>query len=249
MKKIGIVGGVAWQSTVDYYSGLCRRSEQWHTVRILPGTSVMPEIAIESLDHAKVLSHLGHDGDEDSWSEFDAYHRQALERLEASGADFALIASNTPHHRFESIVRGIRIPVISIVDAAARQCAKICARKLILLGTATTMASAKFREGFARHGVDARGPDDENLRQASVALLTDLQRGKTVGATERMKRLAKDATAQFPGLPAICLACTELPLAFPERSDLATFEEDGVLYINANVIHINAAFAYAIAEP
>jgi len=114
VKKIGIVGGVAWRSTVDYYAEICRRSE--------PQT---PEISIESLDLNKAVSYLGVDGDEESWRRFDDYHRAALQCLEASGADFALMASNTPHHRFASIVRGIGIPVISIFDVVAKESARI----------------------------------------------------------------------------------------------------------------------------
>src|SRR5260370_1458752 len=89
MKKIGIVGGVAWLSTVDYYSGLCRRSEQWHLARNLQGVPSTPEMSIESLDLNKAISYLGIDDIEESWSQFDEYHRAALRRLEASGAEFA----------------------------------------------------------------------------------------------------------------------------------------------------------------
>lgn len=91
MKKIGIVGGVAWQSTVDYYSELCRRSQQWQVRRNLSDVPTFPEISIESLDLAKAVSYLGSDDDEPSWSEFDEYHRAALKRLEVSGAEVALI--------------------------------------------------------------------------------------------------------------------------------------------------------------
>jgi aspartate racemase len=150
MKKIGIVGGVAWLSTVDYYSEICRRS--------VPST---PEMSIESLDLNKVVSYLGIDGDEESWSQFDDYHRAALQRLEASGAEFAVMASNTPHHRFASIVRGIGIPVINIFELVAKECARIEAREVLILGTDLTMRSSKFREEFAKYGVEAAGPRDE----------------------------------------------------------------------------------------
>jgi aspartate racemase len=70
VKKIGIVGGVGWQSTVHYYSELCRRSEQWHLAASLPGVPSTPEITIESLDLAVAISYLGSD-DEQSWSRFD----------------------------------------------------------------------------------------------------------------------------------------------------------------------------------
>jgi aspartate racemase len=103
----------------------------------------MPEIGIESLDLAKAVAYLGSDDDEDSWTQFDDYHRAALRRLEASGAEVALVASNTPHHRF---VRGIQIPVISILEEAAKESARVGARLVLLLGTALTMRSHRFRE-------------------------------------------------------------------------------------------------------
>src|SRR5229473_360103 len=120
MKKIGIVGGVAWLSTVDYYTEICRRSERWHFERNLPGVPSTPEMSIESLDLNKAVSYRGVDGDEESWSQYDSYFRVALQRLEASGADFAVIASNSPHHRLTSIVRGVGIPVIDIWEVAAK---------------------------------------------------------------------------------------------------------------------------------
>ena len=91
MKKIGMVGGVAWKSTVDYYSAICRRSAHWHLASNLPGVPSIPEMSIESLDINKAIACLGVDGDDRSWCQFDDYHRRALKRLEASGADFALI--------------------------------------------------------------------------------------------------------------------------------------------------------------
>ncbi len=248
MKKIGIVGGVAWPSTVEYYTELCRRSEEWHRARDPNAVARMPELSIESLDLATAVSYLGSDGDEESWSRFDDYHRAALIRLEGSGADFALIASNTPHHRFEAITRGVGIPVISILDAAARECARIGVRRVLLLGTALTMRSAKFREGFARHGVRAEGPRSEAARVMTVDLIAALQRGRAEGAAARLREIAKLACpAGTEGQPAICLACTELPLAFPEQKGRANFEDDGTVYINANMAHVAAALDVAVA--
>jgi aspartate racemase len=249
MKKIGIVGGVAWLSTVDYYSEICRRSERWQAARNLPGVPSAPEMSIESLDLNKAVSYLGVDGDEASWSRFDGYHRAALQRLEASGADFALMASNTPHHRFESIVRSIGIPVIDIFDAVAKEAARVGAREVLILGTAVTMKSPRFREEFAQYAVEAAGPRDESARAMTAALITELQFGKRDGAAERLARIARISwVRQFKAQPAVCLACTELPLAFPESKTLATFEYDGVSYINSTAVHINAAFDFAVNE-
>lgn len=150
MKKIGIVGGIAWPSTAEYYTEICRRSERLHASRNLPGVAPMPEMCIESLDLGKAVASLGVDGDEASWSAFDAYHRDALLRLQASGARFAVIASNTPHHRYAAITRGIGIPVVNLFDEVARKCATVGASQVLILGTAVTMRSTTLREAFAR---------------------------------------------------------------------------------------------------
>ena len=111
MKKIGIVGGIAWRSTVEYYAALCRRAEEWHFVRKLPGVPSMPE---------------------------------------------------------------------------------------------------------------------------------------TDDAAERIQKVAKLSFDRFRHQPAVCLACTELPLAFARMKRLATFEYDGILFINTTALHIDAAFNFAV---
>lgn len=247
MKKIGIVGGVAWLSTVDYYSEICRRSERGYLARRPRGVPSTPEMSIESLDLNKAVSYLGIDGDEESWSQFDDYHRAALQRLETSGAEFALMASNTPHHRFASIVRGLGIPVIDIFDVVAKESARIGAREVLILGTAPTMRSSRFREEFAKYGVAAAGPRDEASKSMTAGLIAELQLGKFEGAAERLGRIARSSfERQFQAQPVVCLACTELPLAFQERKMLATFEHDGVLYIDTTTAHIDAAFDFAV---
>lgn len=229
MKKIGIVGGVGWISTVEYYSAICRRS--------LQSSSSTPEMTIESLDHDKAVSYLGADGDEESWSQFDQYHRAALRRLEASGADFAIIASNSPHHRLEAIVRGVGIPVLSLLEVVAKESARIGATRVLILGTALVMGSQRFREEFAKYGVQAAGPEDATARSMTGELIRDLQVEKFAGAAERLGRIAR-----MEGQPVVCLACTELPSAFQELKTLPTFEAEGIRYLNSTILHANAAF-------
>jgi len=246
-KKIGIVGGVAWPSTVIYYSEICRRAEELHLARNLSGSPAIPEIVIESLDHSQAVAFLGKDKDETSWRQFDDYHRTALKNLEICGAEVAGIASNTPHHRFESITQGICIPVINIVDAAAKQCLRLGARQMLILGTPITMNSLKFRRTFADYGIQTAGPGDEQTESKIAEMIGDLERGRTDGAAERLARIAKKAfRSQFKGQPVVCLACTELPLAFVSHKTEATFESDGVVYINTTAAHIEAIFDFAV---
>jgi aspartate racemase len=249
MKKIGIVGGVGWRSTVDYYSEICRRSEDLHFAANDQGAPFIPEISIESLNLHTAISYLGNENDKESWSKFDAYHRKALERLEASGAEVALIASNTPHHRFSEIVRGIRIPVVDIYEAAAIESARVGARHILILGTALTMASDRFRHEFARLRVHAAAPTDESARTAVAALIAELQRGRFEGAAGRLEAIARDSIErQFQGDAAACLACTELPPAFPEFKTLPVFAYHGLSYINTTAVHVDAVIRVAAQD-
>jgi len=249
MKKIGIVGGVAWRSTMDYYSEICRRSEEWHLARNPQAVPSTPEITIESLDLNKAVSYFGADDDDESWRQFDEYHRVALKRLEASGAEFALIASNSPHHRFAEIVHGVGIPVISILGAMAKESARFAASEVLILGTALTMKSPAFRAGFAMYGIAAAGPRDETARTMTTELIAELQLGKLEKAAQRLGKIARISfERQYKAQPVVCLACTELTLAFEAQKTLATFEYDGIRYINSTAVHIDAAFDFAVGR-
>lgn len=253
VKKIGIVGGMGWRATMDYYAEICRRTEEHHIARGIAGPPSSPEMSIESLDLARALSWLGRDDDEGSWARFDDYHRAALRRLEAAGVEVALIASNTPHHRFREIVRGVGIPVVSIVEAAAKEAARVSARNgtrhLLLLGTALTMTSPKFRNEFAKQGIEAAGPAGDAERAATLEIIDELQHGHIQGMAERLGALARKAfTGQFRGSPLVSLACTDLPVAFPEMRSRASFEEAGVVYINTTAAHVDAVMKIAAEE-
>lgn len=250
MKKIGILGGIAWPSTVEYYAGLCRLAEQRHVEAGKPGPARMPEMAIESLDLATAMALLGRDDDDASWQAFDAYHREGLRRLERSRADFAVIACNTAHHRLAQITRGIDIPVLNILDVAAAACARLGIERVLILGTLTVMTSPFLCSVFLQRGIAAYGPHRRSDRQATVATVEALARGCDEGAARRIHDIAEGArTGKTPRSSAVYLGCTELPLAFPSHKADGVFESDGIRYINSTALHVRAAFEYASRGP
>ena len=92
-------------------------------------------------------------------------------------------------------------------------------------------------------------PIDPAARSMTIELLEDLQLGKLEGSAERLGNIAKAAFLQpYREQPVVCLACTELPLAFPKQKSLPTFEADGTLYINSTIAHINSALNFALDE-
>ena len=247
MKKIGILGGLAWPTTVEYYKAICRLSQDHHADLDISGPSPMPEMCIESVNINYSYNQRGKVGDEDSWKNYDAYFNAALKRLEANGVDFAVIASNTPHNRFDSITSGLKIPIISIFDAVVDTCKFYGINEFILLGTEPTMNNGIFSEYFRRCGIDAIVPSDENVKRKVVELISELFKGESENGRSRMEQIINAAYEKRQiQRKAVCLACTELPLAFQGKEQLETFEENGVLYLNTAMIHANAAFRYAV---
>lgn len=249
MKKIGILGGLAWPSTVEYYAGICHLAEARHIAMGRVGPVQIPEIAIESLNITRAMSLLGSEHDEASWSAFDAYHRAGLQRLERSGAEFAVIACNTAHHRFAQITRGVAMPVLSILEVAASACAQQGLTRVLILGTAQVMTSPVFPAAFLLHGIEARAPQGKRPLRAIEATINILQEGRIDDAGARIRAVVKrTALGHLHGDTAVYLGCTELPLAFPAFKHVGIFEADGIRYVNSTALHVQSAFAYAAAS-
>lgn len=247
-RKLGILGGVGWTSTAAYYAQLCRRSERMQRERHGAAVSSTLEMAIESLDLAHAVSLLGTDGDEASWAAFDAYHREALLRLERSGARVAVMASNTPHHRLAGIVRGVGIPVLDLFALLARRCAQAGVRRALVLGTPTTMGSQVLHGAFAAAGVRSQVPEDARDRAELAALIDGLQKGGVPDAAQRIERLAMGCLGADAASSMVVLACTELPLAFGDAAAQAAFAHGGLRYLDSMLVHVEAALQACYAE-
>ena len=249
MKKIGIVGGVSWLSTVAYYTGICRLAEKAHFSAGLDGAPAIPEMVIESLDHRRAVAACGTDPDEGSWREFDAYHADALRRLESSKADFALIASNTAHHRLSAISGGIGVPLLNLFDELAAEAASVGSREVLILGTAITMGSKPLRDAFLRRGISASGPASASAREATIHLVEDVYSSNGAGSLKRLESIVAGELGARPGAaPTVCLACTELPLVFPRSEGAPSFEHGGITFLDSTWVHINAAYQVAVGD-
>jgi aspartate racemase len=248
LKKIGIVGGVSWISTVEYYKTICQLSHEHQHERAPEGPPAVPEIIIESLNINKSFNLRGQPGDDASWRQYEAYFRGALKRLEASGVDFAIIASNTPHNRYDSITEGIGVPVLNIFEEVAKECARNSVRNTLILGTAPTMSSPVFPVVLEKHGIFGTVPQADHDQAMIISLIDKLQAGENHAAAELIQGLAMTyLSMNSDERQSVCLSCTELPLAFPEFVDAPTFEMNGVLYLNTTIVHAKAAFDYAVS--
>jgi len=247
-KKIGIVGGVSWISTLEYYQAICEMSHRCKNMQNQNGPAPIPEMTIESLNINKSISLRGRPGDDESWRAFEAYFRNALNRLEASDVDFAIIASNTPHNRFDQITEGVGIPVLNIFEEVAKTCVKNNIVKALILGTEPTMSSQVFPNVLRKHGISGILPNIGDDQDNIISLISLLQSEKSNRGSEQIQSHADTyLRATSDESSAVCLSCTELSLAFPKHLNVPIFKINGITYMNTILIHAKAAFDYAIS--
>ncbi len=244
MKKIGILGGVGWASTVDYYRAIAEGAGRYFAERGHGSPLPIPPMTIESVTQAKTRALRGVPGDEESWAGFDAVFREALLTLQNAGCDFGIIASNTPHARLHAIREGVSMPILSIFDATAKATASTGANKALVLGTTVTMQADNYANRLATVDIvaNSRLPEPE-IAEMQAMIDNDFYGGASDTARSRLLAFCnKHAT---PGT-AVLLACTELPLAFPDHLDDPVFQADGHLFVNPSAAHVAAALTEAL---
>lgn len=233
-RKIGIVGGIGWRSTIDYYAALHELAAE-----IGGGPAPPMEIALESLDFGLASSLLRYGERDGRWEQFDDYHRAALLRLERSGAEIAVIACNTPHERFSEIRRGTQIVLIDLFEAVIAHADRHTADRLLVLGTRATMHSQRLRTLLASRGIGMVVPDERGARNLEH-LIADLRDGRDADAPERLIDVVRTSGVQAASRDVVALHCTELPLAFPEPRRATMFEWKSIRFLNSSMVHVRA---------
>ena len=246
MKKIGMIGGLAWPSTIDYYRLLCKGTNTHFKSAGHSHPYPSPPLVMESLNIAYTRSLRGKHGDDVSWQQFDEVFRAAFMRLKEAGAQFGFIASNTPHMRLEAIKNGLDFPVVSILETTSEAVSRLGGKRALVLGTPVTMRDDSYPKALDEHGIDCipRLPDRVIAELASI-IDEDLYQGNSHGVREKLVNLSKHHISD-PSTDIVCLACTELPLAFPEHQDAMHFIDDGITYVNTTVAHAQAVLHKAL---
>jgi aspartate racemase len=230
MKTLGIIGGIAPESTIDYYRLLVT------SYREQRADHGYPSIVINSIDLARVLSLVG----AARLSELTAYLLQEIDRLARAGADLGLLAANTPHIVFDQLSRASPIPLLSIVEAACDATVELGLGTVGILGTRFTMEGSFYPEVFARRGIAVRAPAPDDLTYVHEKYMSELVAGdfrpETREAVLRIIARLKDDGAQ-----GVLLAGTELPLLLRAAPDT------DVPLLDTTRIHVGRAVAELLA--
>jgi len=209
MKTIGLIGGMSWESSAQYYAIINR------AVRERLGGAHSAESLLYSVDFGEI-ERLQHDGD---WPSLTARMVKAAQRLEAGGADFVLICSNTMHLMADDVSAAIGVPLLHVVDPTAFAIAKAGLSRVGLLGTAFTMEKAFYRDRLEVAGIEVLIPNDGDRRKIHRVIYEELVAGKIEAASRTIYREVIARLVEC-GAHAIVLGCTEIMLLV-DQSDSA----------------------------
>jgi aspartate racemase len=231
MKKIGIIGGIGPESTLDYYRGII------DAFREQIGGMNYPDIIIYSADLTELLQIL----EAKALGRLTDWLLIRIEALHRSGAEFAAIASNTPHVVFDEVARRSLLPIISIVEATCAKAEILGVKRLGLLGTRFTMQADFFQRPFREHGMTVVVPIAEEQQFIHEKLFSEIELGIIKDETREAFLAIVKRMIERDGIDSIILGCTELPLILPG-------EAHGIPFLNTTAIHVESIVKYCFGK-
>ncbi|MDP8241330.1 MAG: aspartate/glutamate racemase family protein [Candidatus Hatepunaea meridiana] len=209
MKTIGLLGGMSWKSTMEYYRIINE------TVNEQLGGLHSAEILIYSVDFHDI-ERLQSSGD---WDRLTEMMIAGAKRLQNAGADFLVIGTNTMHLMADDVERNISIPLLHIADATAEEIKRHNIKRVGLLGTRFTMEK-DFYSGrlHKKFGLDVLIPSSEDREIVDRIIYIELCQGIVKDASrQEYYRIINNLTAQ--GAQGIILGCTEIGMLV-EQADI-----------------------------
>ncbi|MCK5490916.1 MAG: aspartate/glutamate racemase family protein [Candidatus Pacebacteria bacterium] len=237
MGKIGLIGGMSYESTGEYY----RIINELVNKRL--GGLHSAEIGMESVDFAKieVLQRQG------KWNELEMIMIELAQRLEKAGADCIVICTNTMHKTAPAVQGMIGIPLIHIADATAQKIKEKGLKKALLLGTQVTMEEDFYkRKLIVEHGIEVVIPTIEEMRLIDDVIFNELCRGVIDWHRQVViNRIIELQAAK--GAECVILGCTELPLLINQKSlNKQLGSETAIPLFDTTNIHAEAAVNFAL---
>ncbi len=228
MKTIGLIGGITWYSTLDYYRLLNelvnKRAGGVHSAKII----------LNSVDFAEIKA-LSFSED---WESIAVIMAKAAKSIEAGGADCLVIGANTMHNVADKIQAAVAIPVIHIAEAVAKVISEQGLKKVALLGTRYTMKMDFYKEKLAAQNIEVVIPDENGVEYINESIYEEFSKG--IFLPERKKEfLAIIDKLIAQGAEGVIFGCTEIPILL-KQSDCS------IPVFDTGFIHAEAAVAFAM---
>jgi aspartate racemase len=227
VKTVGIIGGIGPESTIEYYRFLIA------AYRSRVQDDGYPSVLINSIDLAKMLRLIGA-GELGAVTD---YLAGEVLKLAKAGADFAVLASNTPHIVFDDLRRRSPVPMISIVEATSEAVLALKLKRVGLFGTRFTMQGQFYPAVFSRRGIAVAVPEPEDQTYIHEKYMGELVHGLVVPETrERLLAIAGRLQSEQP-VEGIILGGTELPLILRDA------RSPGIPFLDTTTIHVKRIVA------
>jgi len=227
MLTIGLIGGITWESTLDYYRVINRE-----VARRLGGVH-SARLAMVSLDFQAVRDHTLA-GDEPAVL---AMFVEAAHALERAGAGSLVLCANTAHRRAEALTQSCALPLVHIGDAVGRALHRAGVERVGLLGTAATMEEPFMRDYLERgYGLSVSVPGESNRAGLDALIFGEMARGIFSDAG---RRATHESIAELAagGAQAVILGCTELPILMRDEVAACPMFDSTELHALAAVEH------------
>ncbi|MGE4385389.1 MAG: aspartate/glutamate racemase family protein [Endomicrobiaceae bacterium] len=219
--KFGIIGGIGPASTIDYYNGIISRYRA--------KTNNYPKIVIESINMNEMLNFFTH-------SDYDGVCNllaSALQNLKNANADYAAIASNTPHIIFDKLKKISPLPLVNIIEETCKYTVTAGYKKVLVLGTSFIMKSGIYENTLHKYKTDTVVPSKKDIEVFHNIIFPNLENGIIIRKDkQKMISLSEKYISKYK-INAVILGCTEIPLMIKEN-------ELSVPVINTTQIHIKA---------
>jgi len=226
---VGILGGMSSQSTIEYYRLLDEGINE------ALGGHHAADLVIRSVDFGEIERFIR----EERWDDAGAFLADAARDVEAAGADFVVMATNTMHRVASAIEDALSVPFVHIVDATADAIDAAGIDTVGVLGTAAVMEGDFYAERFADRGIDVIVPDDEDRTLVDDVIFEELT-GGVIREESRNAYLRVIDDLVEAGAEGVVLGCTEIDLLV-EQSD-----RPGVLLFDTTALHVERAVEYSL---
>ncbi|RYG73482.1 amino acid racemase [Lentibacillus lipolyticus] len=223
MKRAGIVGGLGPESTVDYYQSFIQKYQER-----MNSKQTLPELFINSINMYNIFHYIS----EDRLDDLADYVGGAAQQLEAVGADFAIVAANTPHIVFDEIRKKVNVPMISIVEATLDKANELGLERLGLLGTKFTMEHDFFKQPFISANKKIVVPSEDEQQLLHQKIVDELENGIVKEETKEIFLRITNQMIEEEQLDGFILGCTELPMILGE-------DDVDIALLNTTDIHVD----------
>ncbi|NQT79207.1 MAG: aspartate/glutamate racemase family protein [Candidatus Aminicenantes bacterium] len=229
MKVIGLIGGMSWESSLEYYR-IINEATKEKLGRFHSAKSLMYSVDFEEIE---ILQHQG------KWDKATELMINAAQRVEKGGADLVIICTNTMHKMADEVQKSIKIPLLHIADATAEEIKKQGLKKVGLLGTKFTMEEDFYKGRLSgKFGLEVIIPNEEERQLIHNILYSELCLGEIKSQSkEKFIKIIKNLAAS--GAEGVILGCTEIPL-------LISQEDCEAPLFDTTRIHARFAVEYAL---